>query len=172
MVKELHINSFKSYIICIIIFLFVSCNSLTSSANDANMDKTMIKCLVKQVGIESDAYYITISKACGYNIKRGTLLENQNLLSDNITFRETISDESIHLNDLECEKLKELISQDKQEKLNTISTLQKGGWEIYIILEGRKHQFYLKDNNDPASVNKIFYKIKNLSPIQINLQWR
>ena len=68
--------------------------------------------------------------------------------------------------------MKELITSDKQQNIETLKGIRKGAWEIHITAGGRKHKFYLKEVNDSIPVNKIFYKLKKISTIDINLQWR
>lgn len=152
------------YLINLFILITMSCcvkNTNYSGKEDANI---LITCMISETGLADEIYTINIYNDSTYKIMFG---EKNN----NDTYNKIIKEDTIRLKNKDFQSIKYLCNQCAMYPEVKINNIKKGTWEIMIMLDNKKFNFYLGEQENTI-IYQTFNKIVELSPLTIELDWR
>ncbi len=135
--------------------------------NTNSTNETLMTCTIFQTGVYWEVYTIEVYRNGNYKITLG----EKEINKPESDFIKITKQDSLILNKVDYQVLEDLCDEisllDELEK----KSIKKGGWEIMLNIEGKRFNFYNGEQSDTA-IDKAIQKLKQLSPIEIDLHWR
>lgn len=148
-----------------IIYLAIVLLSTISCQGNKQVNKMILKCSIFPTGVTSKTYLIRVYDDGTLSVMFGD--KKQGIENDQ--FEKVVSDKTKPLKELELNNILDL--KTKILELDEVSKTytKKGGWEIILLIEGKKYHFYHGELKD-TSIGKLIKEIKRVSPVKIDIQ--
>lgn len=147
-------------IICLISFILLGIGCQKQNPHN----KIMFKCVIFPTGMNSETYLIKMFEYGQLEVSYGIKTSD----SEDEYFNKIINKKKITLSEGDFKIIKVLNS--KLSGLNSIQKdeVRKGGWEIFLMSNGKKYHFYYGEYSS-ASLGLLIEQIIKISPIKLNL---